>query len=209
MSLRAMTWALEKAPAESAQERLILIALAERASPDGSGTFPPQSELADRGLCSDRTVRRHILAMEERGLIYRGDQQLVAHYRWDRRPVVWNLNLALERPDILSGRSPEAERQDTRGTHGRTPVSDKPTTKPTKEPAVVEKAVTSLASVDGSVDKESSQSEGVDPDEIRQAGLDRLYARMKWTRPSAQGSSRLSPPGGSTGPVPENPTHPH
>jgi biotin operon repressor len=209
MTLSAMLWALRKAPVESAQEQVILIAMADFARDDGSSVFLSQSKIAATANCSVRTVRRHLQALEARGVIYRGDQQIVAHYRIDHRPIVWNLNVDLEREDNLSPRSSVVERQDKPGTNGRTPVSDKPRTKPTTEPRGSREVDTSLASVDGSVDKESSQFQGVDPDEIRQAGLDRLYDRMGWTRPSAQGSSRLSPPGGSTGPVSENPTHPH
>lgn len=125
-----MTWALTSAPVENAQEHIILIALADRAHDDGSCAWPSQEWLAQRGRCSTRTVRRHLKALEDRGLIVRGDQRHVEHLRADCRPVVWDLDMSrierrerqdnlsarssAGRQDNLSDRSSEAERPDTR-----------------------------------------------------------------------------------------------
>lgn len=98
MSLKAITWVMEHAPVESPTEMVILYALADRAHDDGSSAWPSYQWIADRAVCSRRTVIRHIKAMEERGLITRGDQRFVQHLPSDKRPTVWNLNLSLRRP---------------------------------------------------------------------------------------------------------------
>lgn len=91
MSLKAMVWVMEAAPTKNQGELAVLYALADRANDDGSAAFPSQDWLAQRSRCTTRTVRNHLQAMEERGLIRRGDQRMVAHFRPDRRPVVWDI----------------------------------------------------------------------------------------------------------------------
>lgn len=86
-----MTWALEHAPVTDPTQVIILIALADRATDDGTGAWPSANWIADRARCSTRTVRRHLASMENAGVIRRGDQRSVAHLRIDRRPVVWDL----------------------------------------------------------------------------------------------------------------------
>ena len=92
-----MIWVMERAPIESPTEGMVLYALADRASDDGTGAWPSMQWIADRACCSRQTVRRHLRAMEERGLIYKGDQRHVDHLRSDKRPFVWNLNLEMDR----------------------------------------------------------------------------------------------------------------
>src|SRR5699024_3119211 len=97
MSLKAMIWVMERAPIESPAEGMVLYALADRAHDDGTAAWPSMQWIADRACCSRQTVRRHLRALEKRGLIYRGDQRHVDHLRPDKRPVVWNLNLGADR----------------------------------------------------------------------------------------------------------------
>lgn len=97
VSLKAMLWVMEEAPIDSPAEGMILYALADRASDDGTAAWPSQQWIADRACCSKRTVIRHLQAMEDRGLIRRGDQRHVAHIRFDKRPIVWDLALSLDR----------------------------------------------------------------------------------------------------------------
>lgn len=164
MSIAAITWALTAAPVESAQEHVILIALADRARDDGTAAWPSQAWLAGRARCSTRTVRRHLRALEDRGIIRRGDQDLVAHLRSDSRPIVWDLNLdqivdTVAGPDVLpiaipdhvpersrvSARSTEAARPDTVVRSGRTLPSDKPSLDSSGEPSTTPPAtVTSM-----------------------------------------------------------------
>lgn len=144
MSLNVITWALERAPVTEPTQILLLIALADRARNDGTCAWPSQKWLANRARCSDRTVRRHLAALEEAGLIRRGDQRVVSHFRADLRPVVWDLILAMEREegdptdtdvraDNLSGRTPVTKRPDTGDQNDRTLLSYKPSLLPTGE----------------------------------------------------------------------------
>ena len=127
MSIRAITWVMDEAPVDDARQLLILYALADHAHDDGTCAWPSQERIAERARCSTRTVRRHMQLLEEQGLIWRGDQQHVAHIRIDRRPIVWDLNLAKVRADKMTGRTSGVERADTGdqagghlGSNGRT-----------------------------------------------------------------------------------------
>lgn len=122
MSLRAMIWAIEQAPVDDPTSTLVLIALADSANDDGTGAWPAIATLAERARCSTRSVQRHLRALSEAGLIREGNQELVAGYRADRRPTVYDLNLARSRGDRLA---PRAERGDTQGIHGVTPVTER------------------------------------------------------------------------------------
>ncbi|WJJ10356.1 helix-turn-helix domain-containing protein [Prescottella equi] len=140
MSIAAMTWALTAAPVESAQEHVILIALADRASDDGTAAWPSQDWIALRARCSTRTVRRHLRSLEDRGVIRRGDQSLVKHLRADHRPIVWDLNVAGAEPVVdersrVSARPSRAARPDTADRSGRTRLSDKPSFDSSSEPS--------------------------------------------------------------------------
>ena len=125
MSLKAMLWALNEAPWESATEALVLISLADYAGSGDSpwvGACPSHKTIAEAAQVSSRTVRRCLNDLESRGVIVRGDQSVTENFRPDRRPVVWNLNGQLkrataghsyDRPVILSARSKTDERPDT------------------------------------------------------------------------------------------------
>ena len=109
MSLDAMLWALKEAPVSDPTEALILVALADAANSDGTAAFPSRNTIAEWARCSVPTVARRLKALEGRGLIERGDQNLVAILTKippDRRPVVWNLRLDKRRINLI-GRSPE------------------------------------------------------------------------------------------------------
>jgi hypothetical protein len=122
MSLKAMLWALNEAPVDDAQTVLVLIGLADNANEDGTGSWPSVQTLAERARCSPRTVQRHLATLKTLHLIREGNQALVAGYRPDRRPVVYDLNLALKRGDNLT---PRAERGDTGDVNGVTPVTER------------------------------------------------------------------------------------
>lgn len=99
MSIRAMSWALKDAPVPDPVAHLILIGLADHAADDGTNARPSRATLADYAHVTPRTVGTKLKLLEESRLIRRGDQQQVAHLRSDRRPVVWDLNLAAVRSD--------------------------------------------------------------------------------------------------------------
>ena len=135
MSIRAIAWVMDEAPVDDARQLLVLYALADHAHDDGTCAWPSQERIAERARCSTRTVRRHMQLLEEQGLIWRGDQQHVAHIRIDRRPIVWDLNLNKTRADNLTGRTSGVERPDTGdqagghlGSSGRTQLC--PTNRP-------------------------------------------------------------------------------
>ena len=88
-----MVWVMEEAPTTDPVSLLVLYALADRASDDGSAAYPSQEWIATRARCSVRTVRRKLSELETSGLIRKGNPQYVDHIRKDRRPTVWNLNL--------------------------------------------------------------------------------------------------------------------
>ena len=132
MSLKAMLWVLEDCQVTESELRVLLFALADRACDDGRSAFPSQSWLAERCHCSVRTVRRQLCRLEEMGVISRGDQRLVEHFRPDRRPVVWDVN--------LYDRADTHDRADTYDRNDRTPVTERPDTavsyKPSNKPSI-------------------------------------------------------------------------
>lgn len=92
MSYQASSWALRDAPVGAdTTKRLILMALADFAGPDGTGAYPSVETLCGLVRLKRRAVMRHLGEMEQAGVIRRGDQRLTLHYRADRRPVVWDL----------------------------------------------------------------------------------------------------------------------
>lgn len=148
MSSEAVSWALNSARTGpiSPDARLVLVSLADYAHPDGTGAFPSVATLAARLGVTERSVRRGLATLAERGLIRRGDQALVSHYRPDRRPVVWELvynaqdrRAPARHDDTVTSRvgrgdahdmSSASERGDESVRHGVTRVSPKPKTEP-------------------------------------------------------------------------------
>ena len=96
MSVAAVDWALRRAPVGAdASARLVLVYLADRADDEGRDAFPSIATLVEQSHLSRSTIKRILRRLEEQGLISRGDQLKVAHYRIDRRPVVWDLHVEL------------------------------------------------------------------------------------------------------------------
>lgn len=130
MSLRASTWVLYESPVTDPTKVLILWALADRADENGHAAYPAQEWLAERARCTTRTVRRHLGVLEREGHIRRGDQQLVAHFRPDRRPIVWDVVMGSpQRADDVSARHDRTPEVGTAGHlvhNDRTPMSYKP-----------------------------------------------------------------------------------
>lgn len=133
MSLRPMLWALHDADATTPTQRVILVAMADPAHDDGTCSFRSQATLARIVGCSDRTIREHLTDLEDRGVIRRGDQELVSHYRPDRRPIVWDLMMA-PRPEISSGRKSDVGTAGSLGPNDRKQASDKTSTNPRTKP---------------------------------------------------------------------------
>ncbi|MFJ7209783.1 hypothetical protein ACIQWR_40430 [Streptomyces sp. NPDC098789] len=92
MSLEAMVWVLSgDAPVSDVNEYAVLGAMADKADSDGCGSWLAKETIATRVHVSEETVKRCWRNMLRRGLIAKGDQALVRHYRADRRPVVYDL----------------------------------------------------------------------------------------------------------------------
>lgn len=168
MSVQAIAWALDHRQTGplAPEVRLVLVALADYADPQGRCAWPAASTLAERLGVSVRAVRRSLSALEQARLIGRGDQRIVSHVRKDRRPVVWDLavdgrQVALEfdraaahlgaevydrrrhgvtpttpRERGDSHDTPQGPRGDTHDAYGVTPASPKPKTEPTHSPSV-------------------------------------------------------------------------
>ncbi|QGH74533.1 replication initiation protein [Arthrobacter phage Kuleana] len=94
MSLQAMVWALKTAPVPDPIAHLVLIGLADHANDDGTTARPSISLLAEYARCSPRSVQNKLRLLESLGLIRKGDQRGVEHLAANRRPVVYDLNLA-------------------------------------------------------------------------------------------------------------------
>lgn len=113
-----MLWVLEESGIREHGDFRLLIALAERAHDDGRSAYPSIAWLAKRLGRSDRQVRRGLDRLKDNGWIVPGDQELVSHFRADRRPVVYDLVMS-KRGDTSV--TPLPLRGDTSGIHGVTP----------------------------------------------------------------------------------------
>lgn len=91
MSLLPMLWALKSAPVVDAEERTILVTLAESAWSDGTDAFPSKKTIADIAKIDPKTVQRRLKAMTTRGLIALGNQSAAAYIPEHFRPNVYDL----------------------------------------------------------------------------------------------------------------------
>lgn len=106
MSIRAIAWVLYEAEIDDHGDFRLLTALADRASDDGTGAYPSVEELAKRMRRSARSVQRGLRKLMAEGWIRLGDQELVAHYRADHRPVVYDVVMNGVRGDTYVTPSP-------------------------------------------------------------------------------------------------------
>lgn len=70
MSVACSHWVWMKAPVKSG-ELVVLLALADNAHDDGSGSYPSQKLLAQKSRLSERQVRNCLQSLEDQGLIIR------------------------------------------------------------------------------------------------------------------------------------------
>lgn len=68
-----MLWALKQAPVENPGEHVVLIAMADYTGDDGRWCFASKETIAKDALMSERSVRRHWVELERRGLIESSD----------------------------------------------------------------------------------------------------------------------------------------
>ena len=141
MSIEAVAWALNDADVMDATEVLVLIGIANHADKTGRGAYAGQATLAHYARCSDRTVRRKLAALEERGMIRRGDQAAAVHIPAAVRPVVWDLIWPGQNDRAghfdRSGADAAVAGQDGRGSvlSGRSAMSGKPSGEPSVKPS--------------------------------------------------------------------------
>lgn len=95
MSSKATGWAWSCRTGDTTT-KCVLAAFADYAHPDGTAAFPSLKTVAADAECSKDTVKRHLKTLLEEGFMRPGDQQLVAHIRADRRPVVYDLAMSEE-----------------------------------------------------------------------------------------------------------------
>lgn len=95
MSVEAIAWVLNHAPVSSPVSKLVLVALANHARPDGSAAFPSVGTICRYTCLSERSVRQHLDSLEAKGVIERCDPSIVAAHikRSDRRPIGYNILL--------------------------------------------------------------------------------------------------------------------
>ena len=137
MSIEAVSWALNTKRVATPMQRLVLIAVANHADKRGQSAWPSQETLAEYCCCSSRTIRRQLSELEESGIIRRGDQRLVSHFRGGYRPVVYDVDLGGDEPVDNSGRGRTSaadlrpdnlSRLDTGVHRGRTSATLRPDT---------------------------------------------------------------------------------
>jgi hypothetical protein len=97
VSVEALTWLAQRAPGVKPHWLGTLFGLCNHADDEGKGSRPSQGLLAWYARKTERAVREDLAAMEEAGLIRKGDQRLVAHLPADKRPVVWDLAMERDR----------------------------------------------------------------------------------------------------------------
>lgn len=162
MSIEAVSWALSTQRVATPMQRLVLIAVANHADKRGQSAWPSQETLAEYCCCSSRTIRRQLSELEESGIIRRGDQRLVSHFRGGYRPVVYDVDLGGDEPADNSGggrtsatdlRPDNLSRLDTGVHRGRTSATLRPDTgvlrtvlEPSIEPSIESNPFPSSAS---------------------------------------------------------------
>ncbi len=97
MSLQALAWVLNDAPAVPPHLVAPLMGLANHADEFGRGSYPSTDTLSWYTRKDERAVRRDLDKLEELGLIKPGDQRMVLHLPPDKRPTVYNLQMSMKR----------------------------------------------------------------------------------------------------------------
>lgn len=98
LSIEGILWAMKLKPEQLVDvppaAHVTLITLANFTDDYGRNAWPSRETLADSRGLSVKTIGRHLAALEEAGLVVRGDQEYVRHIPRNRRPVVWNLGIS-------------------------------------------------------------------------------------------------------------------
>ena len=135
MSWQAVKWAIHDAPVDDAAVLMVLVAICDRADSDGRNAFPSMAWVAHRARCSVRTAHRRLAVLRKEGLVVEGDQSLVAGFRADRRPCVFDVDMTRTRGMThLTPREPDWDDSTASGgahsTTSRHDTSDTPQASP-------------------------------------------------------------------------------
>lgn len=98
VSVAAVAWALDYAPDVPAALLSTLVAVARYADVNGRGAYPSVKTVAKATRKSERQAKRDIADLRKLGLLLPGDPAVVAHFRPEQRPAVYDLPLHLGRP---------------------------------------------------------------------------------------------------------------
>lgn len=94
MSLKATQWVFYDAPKDlDAYAFRLLCIMSDAVDSEGRGAWKAVAKYAHEVGCSVRTIQSRLRELEERGLIRKGDQRIVAHIPANRRPTVYDLNI--------------------------------------------------------------------------------------------------------------------
>lgn len=119
MSVEVISWALNLAPVPLDKNgkpntacAIVLLGLANHASPDGTAAHPSARTLARYSRLSVRHVRTALDRLEAADIIRPGDPAVLAAHirRADRRTQIWDLNIRLIRDDLTDDDIAELER---------------------------------------------------------------------------------------------------
>lgn len=124
MSIRCVSWALNEAPVEEPVQVLVLVAMSEKANDDGTSAYQSKATIARKARVSVRTAQRVMSQLESLGVIVRGDQAAADHLPPNRRPVVYDLQVALRRDDNLTAQTPESPQEQELDTTPASPQDD-------------------------------------------------------------------------------------
>jgi hypothetical protein len=103
MSIEAINWVLNHAPIPPGKPALtlVMIALANHASPDGRHAFPSNETLCRYTRLSERAVRNALRELEALGLIVRGDTEVVkAHVKLRQQHLPHAYDLCMHRHNL-------------------------------------------------------------------------------------------------------------
>jgi DNA-binding transcriptional ArsR family regulator len=144
VSVEAISWALNHAPVDNPTSKLVLLALANHARPDGSSAFPSVKTICRYTLLSERSVRTHLDKLEQGGVIRRCDPAIVAAYidRPDRRPVGFDLLIGVQELHVGKVRGADKAPNGVQVVQERgAPVAPKPLSKPLEETVIMSEVV--------------------------------------------------------------------
>lgn len=132
----AVLWVLRRAPEVPVHLVATLVVVASYVGKDGRGAYCSASTVAAQTRKTERQAKRDLAELVKLGLLLPGDQNIVARFRSDRRPNVYDLppgavdnsqdGVTPMSPRDGHGVTPMVERGDTHGQDGVTPMSPNP-----------------------------------------------------------------------------------